>query len=101
MTGPRDHLFLPAGPAPSSFDGEAGGEHAGTLHIDTRGARCPVPILRLRKALGRSVPGQVLVLTTDDASAFPDISRVLPSLPVQFLSTRREGECMVFTLLRR
>lgn len=101
MTDPRDHLFLPARPAPSVPDGATGDGHGESLHVDTCGTRCPVPILRLRKSVGRSTPGQVLVLTTDDPTAFSDILRVLPSLPVQFLSTRREDERMVFTLLRR
>lgn len=82
-------------------DGAEEDEQGNVLHIDACGMRCPVPILRLRKALGRSTAGQVLVLTTDDPTAFADIPGVLPSLPVQLLATRREDERLVFTLLRR
>ena len=101
MTDRHDSPFLPAKASPVMPDGAVEGKQGDALHIDTCGTRCPVPILRLRKALGRSTPGQVLVLTTDDPAAFADISGVLPSLPAQLLATRREGERLVFTLLRR
>lgn len=71
------------------------------LHIDACGTRCPVPLLRLRKALGRSVPGQVLVLTTDDPATVAGISEAITSLRAQLFAASREGDRVVFTVLRR
>jgi len=87
--------FLPARPAPAES------ETGDALQIDACGTRCPVPILRLRKALSRSAPGQVLILTTDDPAAFTDIPQAMASLPAQLFAIRREGDCVIFTVLRQ
>ena len=39
------------------------------IEIDARGHRCPTPTLRLRRALERAAPGQVVVLLADDPLA--------------------------------
>lgn len=87
--------FLSARPAP------AAPETGDVLHIDACGTRCPVPLLRLRKALGRSAPGQVIVLTTDDPAAVSDIPQAMASLRGQLFAARREGDRAVFTVLRQ
>lgn len=87
--------FLPARPAP-----QAPGE-GGTVHVDALGARCPVPILRLRKAVARCTPGQVVVLVTDDPAAIAQVQQAMASLPAQLFDTRREDDRVVFTLLRQ
>ncbi|MGJ7583197.1 sulfurtransferase TusA family protein, partial [Variovorax sp. RHLX14] len=71
-----------------------------TLHVDTCGTRCPTPLLRLRKALRRCEPGQVLELAADDPAAFIDIPRALAELPAQLFATRDEGAYRVFVVLR-
>lgn len=44
---------------------------AGT--VDARGLLCPLPVLRLRKALAGLGPGARLVLLTDDPMAVVDV----------------------------
>ncbi len=41
--------------------------------IDARGHRCPVPTLRLRKALEAAAPGAVVRLLADDPMAKIDV----------------------------
>lgn len=43
------------------------------ITIDARGLRCPLPVLRLEKALRAAVPGQRIVLLTDDPVAAIDV----------------------------
>lgn len=96
-TGPaRPAIFLPASKAPAS---DAVGKVA-ALHIDARGTRCPTPLLRLRKALRRCEPGQVLELAADDPAAFTEIPSALAELPAQLFATRDEGAYWVFMVLR-
>lgn len=90
--------FLPARPAPTD---DLGGSQAPALRIDTRGTHCPQPMLRLRKAIARSAPGQLLVLALDDPVAFESLADALPALPVQLLGSHRDGACRIYTLLRR
>jgi len=41
--------------------------------IDARGHRCPTPTLRLRRALARADPGEVVELIADDPLARIDV----------------------------
>lgn len=41
--------------------------------VDARGHRCPVPTLRLQKALARAEPGRVVRLVADDPMARIDV----------------------------
>ena len=43
------------------------------LVVDARGHRCPVPTLRLRRALERAVPGERVRLLADDPMARIDV----------------------------
>ena len=42
-------------------------------HIDARGLRCPLPVLRLRKRLAALAPGARLAIEADDPMAAIDI----------------------------
>lgn len=43
------------------------------ITIDARDLLCPLPVLRLRKALTRAEPGQTIVLLASDPMASVDI----------------------------
>jgi len=45
--------------------------------VDARGHRCPVPSLRLRRALVEADPGEVLTLLTTDPLARIDVPHLL------------------------
>lgn len=94
---PSNPLFLAAQAAPAAHDAAC----TPPLHIDACGTRCPVPLLRLRKALGRSTPGQVICLATDDPAALASIQQAMDSLPAQLFATHREDDRVIFTVLRQ
>lgn len=41
--------------------------------LDLRGLKCPLPVLRVRKALAAMAPGEALVVVADDPLAGVDI----------------------------
>ena len=43
------------------------------MEIDARGHRCPVPTLKLRRALDGAIPGAVVRLLADDPLARVDV----------------------------
>ena len=45
----------------------------GPIELDATGLRCPLPVLRLEAALRRALPGQVLLIRTDDPIARVDV----------------------------
>ena len=54
--------------------------------VDARGHRCPVPTLRLRKALAAAPPGARVRLLADDPMARIDIPHFAAEVGAQILS---------------
>jgi tRNA 2-thiouridine synthesizing protein A len=54
--------------------------------VDARGHRCPVPSLRLRKALEASGPGASVILLADDPMARIDVPHLLSDGPHRLVS---------------
>ena len=48
--------------------------------VDARGHRCPVPSLRLQKAMASALPGSRLMLLTTDPMARIDVPFLMASL---------------------
>lgn len=71
-------------------DGEAAGL------IDARGHRCPVPSLRLRRALEMAEAGAVLTLLADDPMARIDVPHLCAQLGARVLSTEADGDTLRF-----
>jgi tRNA 2-thiouridine synthesizing protein A len=53
--------------------GERGRRGEEPLRIEARGLRCPLPVLRLRKAVLAAPPGRRLLLVADDPAAEDDV----------------------------
>lgn len=66
--------------------------------IDARGHRCPVPTLRLRRALEKAAPGQRLVLLADDPLARIDVPHFAAAQGCQVISLEAEGCDLRFTV---
>ena len=62
--------------------------------IDARGHRCPVPTLRLRKAMEAARPGVRLVLLADDPMARIDAPHLVGQLGGEVLSIEAEGDLL-------
>ena len=68
--------------------------------VDARGHRCPVPTLRLRRALERTAAGQVVRLLADDPLARIDVPHFAQSEGFQLLSSASEDGVLIFEVCR-
>ena len=66
------------------------------LTIDARGHRCPVPSLRLRRALEDAAAGTVVRLLADDPLARIDIPHLLAALGHPLLKLESEDGSLSF-----
>jgi len=65
--------------------------------VDTKGQKCPVPIIETRKALRESRPGEVFAVITDNKTAFSNISRFLQDNKIIF-SVSEEKNIWTFNI---
>ena len=68
--------------------------------VDARGHRCPVPTLRLRRALDRAPPGTSVRLLADDPMAQIDVPHFAGQIGATVLEARNDGTVLHF-LVRR
>ena len=66
--------------------------------IDARGHRCPVPTLRLRRALETAGPGEEIVLIADDPMARIDVPHFASTCGHTLVKTEELGQAMAFTV---
>ncbi len=69
--------------------------------IDLRGLKCPLPVLRTRKALTGMRPDDVLVVACTDPLAGIDIPNLLRQTGDTLEETRREAKTMTFRIRKR
>lgn len=68
--------------------------------LDLRGLKCPLPALRVRKALAGLQPGAVLRASATDPMAAIDIPHLLRETGDLLLASEREGDALAFTILK-
>lgn len=78
---------------------QEGFSERGETRLDATGLKCPLPVLRARKALKDLAPGTVLEVRATDLAAPKDFRAFCEMAGHAFLEERREGE--VFVLLLR
>lgn len=71
-----------------------------TLLVDCRGHRCPVPTLRLQKALSQLGSGQVVRLLADDPMARIDVPHFVGSQGCRVLSFTEEAGVLIFVVAK-
>jgi len=59
--------------------------------VDTRGEKCPKPIIETRKALKETSPGEVFNLLTDSNTSFKNVSRYLTDNGIGFSVAEKAG----------
>jgi len=69
--------------------------------VDARGHRCPVPTLRLRRALEAAPPGGRVRLIADDPLARIDVPHFAASLPAKLLATVEEADGSISFLVEK
>lgn len=73
----------------------------GETLIDARGHRCPVPTLRLRRALEQAPVGARVRLLADDPLARIDVPHFASQIGAEVLEIAAEGADLSFLLVRR
>jgi tRNA 2-thiouridine synthesizing protein A len=66
--------------------------------FDLRGLKCPLPVLRTRKALAGMAPGDVLTVTCTDPLAGIDIPALLRETGDALEEIRTEAPVMIFRI---
>jgi tRNA 2-thiouridine synthesizing protein A len=69
--------------------------------VDARGHHCPVPTLRLRKALERLAPGQRARLLATDPMARVDVPHFLAETGDLLVSSKEEAGSLSFLVEKR
>jgi selenium metabolism protein YedF len=59
--------------------------------VDTKGERCPKPIIETKKALREANAGEIFIVITDNKSAFVNISRFLSDNKIKFSASEKSG----------
>jgi selenium metabolism protein YedF len=59
--------------------------------VDTKGQKCPVPIIETKKALRASYEGEIFAVITDNKTSFSNISRFLYDNKIRFTVSEDNG----------
>lgn len=70
------------------------GHEADEIVVDARGHRCPVPTLRLRRAVEAAPPGSIVRLLADDPLARIDVPHFAAEAGLQVLEVKIEGTAL-------
>ena len=68
----------------------------GDIEVDARGLWCPIPVLRLAKAIRTSPSGAVALLLATDPAAAEDVSVFCRERGHELLELAREGGVLSF-----
>lgn len=77
------------------------GSEDSDLIVDARGHRCPVPTLRLRRALEAAPPGQIVRLYADDPLALIDVPHFVIQVGAELLRKGDHEGAMSFRVRKR
>ncbi|WP_299455074.1 sulfurtransferase TusA family protein [uncultured Pigmentiphaga sp.] len=71
------------------------------LEVDAKGLKCPLPILRAKKALSNLVSGQVLKVVCTDKGSVRDFQAFAKQTGNELIAQADDGEVFVHYLKRR
>ena len=69
--------------------------------VDARGHRCPVPTLRLRRALEQAAAGARVRLLADDPLARIDVPHFVGQIGAEVLEITGDGVSLSFLIVRK
>lgn len=73
---------------------------ADEILVDARGHRCPVPTLRLRRALAEAASGARLRLLADDPMARIDVPHFAAEVGAQILTSEQAAGVLSFLIAK-
>ena len=71
------------------------------ITLDLRHLRCPLPVLRARKALGGLAPGSLLIVQCTDPLSGLDIPHLVNQLGDELAASTVEDGVQTFTIRKR
>ncbi len=66
--------------------------------LDAKGLRCPLPVLKARKALREVAPGGVLRVLATDPGAAKDFEHFCKTTGAELINCRDDGGTLVFDI---
>lgn len=69
--------------------------------IDAKGLNCPMPIIRIKKALGEMQPGQILKMEATDKGSKSDVTAFASRTGNELLEVKEEGGTFIFYLKKK
>ena len=66
--------------------------------LDTKGKKCPMPVLMAKKELKKMNSGQVLELIVDDSGALKDVPAMVNKVGDEILETNEDGSVITFMI---
>ena len=69
-------------------------------HLDARGLKCPLPVLRTNKAIRALAPGDILAIEATDAAAPEEFRAFCETTGHELLSTAAAGGVFTFRIRR-
>jgi tRNA 2-thiouridine synthesizing protein A len=70
----------------------------GVAELDARGLKCPLPVLKARRALQGVAPGGLLRVLATDPGAVKDFAHFCETTGCELVESGREGEVLRFLL---
>ena len=68
------------------------------IELDTRGLQCPLPVLKLRKAIQNIKPNEKIKLITDDPAAVVDVPHFCNEQGYQITESLKENDYDLFII---
>lgn len=68
--------------------------------LDVRGMRCPLPVLKARKALAVMAPGEEIEILATDPAARIDFRHFCDSTGHRLVATAEDGEVLCFRIAK-
>lgn len=84
------------GPGPDGSSGQA--RAPARIHLDLKGLKCPLPALRVRKALATLAPGTELVVSCTDPLSVIDVPHAAHEMGDTFAGREEADGVLIFTL---
>ena len=66
--------------------------------LDTKGLRCPLPVLRARRAMKDMGAGEVIEIQATDPGSVQDFQAFCETTGHALLDSRRDGEVYIFEI---
>ena len=66
--------------------------------VDTKGMKCPLPVLKARKAMKDVAPGGTLQVLATDPGAVKDFAHFCETTGCELVESGKEGEVLRFLL---